>query len=792
MSYSAIILCAGKGTRMNDDSRNKVAFDCAGVPVIRRIVNNMRDGGVERFVIVVGHMAQSVMDALDGIPGVVYVYQAEQKGTGHAALCGLNALTGGTGEKAIISMGDKIISSETIHNMLSLGNDASAVWSVQSVKDNPGGGRVVMKDGKPYGVVELADAAFMTLGNVPEGDRFEHLKSLGLNEKKARMVMKLAEEKPISSVKKLCGKEFSASEILATPYANAALYCFDAAELKDAISKCTAGNAQGEIYLTDTLEYFAERGEVAVNEIKSRDDMLTFSTKVELRKISQKFFLHASKFKESIFEGKYDSKLADVYGESDEVQKKRYSDLLDHFISVYGDKKVIFTRSPGRINLMGRHIDHRGGSLNVIATNNDTLFAASPREDDIVRITNIDSSYPDRSFSIGECLALAGHESWLEYLDAKPVKDALNESRGDWVNYIKAAFLRFQQAFSMPLCGMDIAVSGDIPAAAGMSSSSSLVVATAEAIVALNSLILTDRQFIDMCGEGEWFVGSRGGAGDHAAMKCSQKNKITHLYFKPFNVGKSVDFSDKYVVIGIDSGIKAKKSGGSRDMFNSKIAAYEIAFLLVKKMFPIYRLSEFRDLAALKAEDIYKILLALPEKATREELFILLPNSHKRLKELFDTHTGIEEYNLRGVALFGISECIRAERCMEILDSGDYSGFGKMMTISHNGDRLNGCDVSDAGMASMAREMVDIANLSGAYGCSTKEIDGLCDMLNETEGILGSSIVGAGLGGCVIAICEKEKAEKAIEKINSLYYDKYNLPHMARIYNASSGSTVIF
>ena len=51
----AVILCAGKGTRMNDDSKNKVCFECAGVPVIRRIIANMRQGGVQRFVLVVGH-----------------------------------------------------------------------------------------------------------------------------------------------------------------------------------------------------------------------------------------------------------------------------------------------------------------------------------------------------------------------------------------------------------------------------------------------------------------------------------------------------------------------------------------------------------------------------------------------------------------------------------------------------------------------------------------------------------------------------------------------------------------
>ena len=61
-NIAAVILAAGKGSRMNDNSTNKVCFDCAGVPVIRRILDEMRAGGVSLFVIVVGHMAQDVMD----------------------------------------------------------------------------------------------------------------------------------------------------------------------------------------------------------------------------------------------------------------------------------------------------------------------------------------------------------------------------------------------------------------------------------------------------------------------------------------------------------------------------------------------------------------------------------------------------------------------------------------------------------------------------------------------------------------------------------------------------------
>ena len=117
---AAIILCAGKGTRMGDDSKNKVCFDCAGVPVIRRIVTNMRAGGVRHFVIVVGHRAESVMAALDGERGVMYAYQREQKGTGHATGCGLRVLEDiGFAGQVIVSMGDKIVSPRIVAEILS-------------------------------------------------------------------------------------------------------------------------------------------------------------------------------------------------------------------------------------------------------------------------------------------------------------------------------------------------------------------------------------------------------------------------------------------------------------------------------------------------------------------------------------------------------------------------------------------------------------------------------------------------------------------------------------------------
>jgi len=793
MTTSAIILCAGKGTRMNDDSCNKVAFDCAGKPVIRRIVENMKLGGVSRFVIVVGHKAQSVMDSLDGIDGIVYAYQKEQKGTGHAAMCGLKALlaTSDTGS-VIISMGDKIIAPEVIHDILQASASAKAVWGVQPLEANPSGGRIVMYDGKPCGIVELADAALMAIANVPEASRRDKLLSLGLNEKKIAKVLKTAASMPVSSTRQICGRTFTANDVLRTKYANAGLYCFDMKSVMDALMECTGDNAQGEIYLTDTLEYYAARGEAKIYEIPNRESMLTYSTKPELRAISRYFLRSATEFIAAIQRGEFEAEFERLYRENTSAQKERYVQLLKAFVQRYGDEKVIITRSPGRVNLMGKHIDHRGGGINVMATANDTVMVCAPRDDDTVRAANLDAAFAENAFTISGQLGLAEHEDWLAYLSHENVVAELEKTRGDWVNYIKSAVLRFAIAANMEVRGMDMMVCGNIPVAAGLSSSSSIVVATAEAVTVLNSLNLSKQEFVDLCGEGEWFVGSRGGAGDHAAMKCCEAGKITHLSFKPFQIGNAVYFSNKYAVIVADSTIKAKKSEGSKDIFNAKVAAYEIAFMYLKREFPEWNMQEFRDLAKVpRAADVYKMLKRLPEKITRSEAFALLPEYEARLQRIFMSHVDPGEYALRGVTLYGVSECARADKCLEALENDDYHLLGDMMKISHDGDRVCDLCITDELLDKLYAEDAPLVLQSGTYGCSTERIDYLCDLLNGTDGVLGSQIVGAGLGGCVVALVEKEKAGAVIDRMNEAYYDKFGYKRSAHVYMPSSGSAVL-
>ncbi len=793
---ASIVLCAGKGTRMNDDSKNKVAFNLAGIPVIKRLVNEMRKGGVDLFVIVVGHNADSVKQALAGEDGIIYAYQHEQKGTGHATLCGLEALLdSGYDGPVIVSMGDKIVDSEIIKQLLECSPDKKLVNGVVKVKDNIGGGRVVVDENdNPFGTVELADVCLMAISKMNEEDRVKYLKNSGLNAKKAQKVLDSVNSYKGGDCKVLCGKAFTSEEISKTPYSNAGLYRFDAKTLKTAIESCNSQNAQGEIYLTDTLEYYASKKQAGVYLINNPEKIITYSTKSELINLSKLYYKKASEFIFAIDNGGFDKELINLYGELFESEKQRYRAILSKFIDGYGDKKVIISRAPGRVNLMGTHIDHRGGAINVMAIKNDTILVVSPREDDRVNILNTDKSYSRESFSISEELNLEKTDNWLDYINSNAVTNKVKTLKGNWVNYVKSAVLRFQFVSNNPLVGMDIMADGTIPVAAGLSSSSSLVVATAEAVTAINSLNLTSKTFVELCGEGEWYVGSRGGAGDHGAMKCSKIGKITRLDFKPFAIGNNAEFPSDYAVIIADSMIKSKKSENSKDTFNAKVMAYEFSLALIKKQFPQFDLVEFRDIARnVTQKDVYNILLFLPEKITRNQLLELLPEQKDWLETKFSNHADPGYYDLRGVTLFGITECYRAEKFLKALESKDFELIGKLMKLSHDGDRVvNPVDVSDKRIKTLMESGVNLEYLTGAYGCSTKEIDYLSQLLNTSEGVLGSKLTGAGLGGCVVAIVKKDCADAVINRLNKEYYDKYGFEYGAKIYTPMSGSAVIY
>lgn len=164
------------------------------------------------------------------------------------------------------------------------------------------------------------------------------------------------------------------------------------------------------------------------------------------------------------------------------------------------------------------------------------------------------------------------------------------------------------------------------------------------------------------------------------------------------------------------------------------------------------------------------------------------------LETLFKSHAEPDHYLIRSVVLYGAAECARAEMCREYLARGDMEGLGRLMQISHDGDRVVNYTAGEEGwtqrnydysasdaylktliddLQSEDPDRVARAQLylqPGGYACSTPEIDEMVDLSLQVPGVLGAQLSGAGLGGCIMVLVRSEAKEKLKQVLTEKFY----------------------
>lgn len=156
----AVVLAAGKGTRMKSDLP-KVLCEANGRPLIDWVLDALEAAGVQQFLVVVGYEADRVKKALQDRDGVKFVLQDQQLGTGHAVKVCEDHLQGHDGPVLIVAGDSPMIQPESIRSLLD-GFETEALDCLLGtlLKDNPQGlGRIVRdKAGRFEGIVEEKDA----------------------------------------------------------------------------------------------------------------------------------------------------------------------------------------------------------------------------------------------------------------------------------------------------------------------------------------------------------------------------------------------------------------------------------------------------------------------------------------------------------------------------------------------------------------------------------------------------------------------------------------------------------
>jgi galactokinase len=203
--------------------------------------------------------------------------------------------------------------------------------------------------------------------------------------------------------------------------------------------------------------------------------------------------------------------------------------------------------APGRVNLIGEHIDYHGLSVLPIALQRRVRIAFRARHDREIRA--VSDPYGERRFE------------WTDSLD--PV------ARGDWENYLRAAARVARPFLPASIRGIDAEISSDLPAAAGLSSSSALIVAFTLGLLRANGYNPTFEELMAVLPDGEQFVGTRGGGMDHAASLGSRAGCASLIAFDPVSI-RHFPIPRDWSFLVADSRVRAEKSGPAREEYNAR------------------------------------------------------------------------------------------------------------------------------------------------------------------------------------------------------------------------------
>jgi len=220
---------------------------------------------------------------------------------------------------------------------------------------------------------------------------------------------------------------------------------------------------------------------------------------------------------------------------------------------------------PGRIEVFGKHTDYAGGRSLLAAVPRGFGAAARPRRDGLVRV--MDVRYGSRT-----------------EIDPLDDRGALT----GWASYIQVVARRFARNFPGAALGVDLAIASDLPRAAGLSSSSALVVAVATALARRAELSAREEWQAEIAGLEDlaWYlgcvengldyrglagtagVGTHGGSEDHTAILTCRAGFLSQYRFVPVAHQGDVSMPADWAFVIASSGVHADKAGSVRDHYN--------------------------------------------------------------------------------------------------------------------------------------------------------------------------------------------------------------------------------
>jgi len=270
-----------------------------------------------------------------------------------------------------------------------------------------------------------------------------------------------------------------------------------------------------------------------------------------------------------------------------------------------------------------------------------------------------------------------------------------------WSNYPRGV-AHFLQQSGYHLQGADLLVYGDVPLGAGLSSSAAIEVAFALAFKALNDLPIKDVPLAQLCQKAEnEFVGMRCGIMDQFVAIMGQENHALFLDTRSLHY-EHIPWQNPNICLAImDTKVKRELVSSA---YNQRREECEQAVRLFQTWEP--QVQSLRDVSP---ETFHRHKEELPEPIRQRAEHVIFENQ-------------------------------RVLQSVEALRKGDYQTFGQLMRASH-------------------------ASLRDLYEVSCRELDLVVQIAEETPGVLGARMTGAGFGGCAIALLPRQTVSELTQRL---------------------------
>jgi galactokinase len=386
------------------------------------------------------------------------------------------------------------------------------------------------------------------------------------------------------------------------------------------------------------------------------------------------------------------------------VQQQSTKHQADELASASSTDPAQRFSAPARVNLIGEHTDYTGGFVMPMAIPFCTVAELRHANDD--RYTFSSGLFPSTRSMTPEDRSAAV---------------------GDWSDYPVGVLRQLQQrGIQIPPFSMHL--NGDVPLGAGLSSSASVEVVTAIALLAHANATLPPEQVATLCQRAENnYVGSPCGIMDQFVVTAATAEHALLLNTRdltfellPMNKG---ELAQCRIVIA-NSGVKHSIAAGD---YGQRRREVEAGQSVLRQRFP-----ELRDLGDATIEQ-----LAACEQAMSAESF-------RRCRHI-------------------ITENQRVREAREAMLAGDPERLGKVMTAAHASERDD-------------------------FECSIAEIDFLVDTAIALRGCYGARLTGGGFGGCTVNLVNATNVDEFICKLRAAFQDRYSLELQTYVCEAVDGA----